>query len=184
MSNLLTDPANHPANGPLPAPRIERVIELLKRSNDNQNGGNMAYVIADAIKGLEELLVSRDAVPVAWWTGPEPTLTGEIESIHDHETGSHYIPLYPSRAAMLQSFGNPEQLDTENGRDELPYDPQIAEYEKIMQQAIPDGWALVPVEPTKEMIDAGWLHFMGAKNPSSKGTYKAMLAAAPQGVKS
>ena len=32
--------------------------------------------------------------PVAWWTGPEPTLTGEIESIHDHETGSHYIPLY------------------------------------------------------------------------------------------
>ncbi|HBN7019265.1 TPA: DUF550 domain-containing protein [Escherichia coli] len=46
--------------------------------------------------------------------------------------------------------------------------------------AIPDGWQLVPVEPTKEMIDAGWLHFMGTKNPSSKGTYKAMLAAAPQ----
>lgn len=48
---------------------------------------------------------------------------------------------------------------------------------------IPDGYALVPVEPTKEMIDAGWLHFMGTKNPSSKGTYKAMLAAAPQQVK-
>lgn len=45
---------------------------------------------------------------------------------------------------------------------------------------IPEGWQLVPVEPTKEMIDAGWLHFMGTKNPSSKGTYKAMLAAAPQ----
>lgn len=45
--------------------------------------------------------------------------------------------------------------------------------------AIPDGWKLVPVEPTKEMIDAGWLHFMGTKNPSSKGTYKAMLAVAP-----
>lgn len=48
---------------------------------------------------------------------------------------------------------------------------------------IPDGYVIVPKEPTKEMIDAGWLHFMGTKNPSSKGTYKAMLAAAPQEVK-
>ncbi|HCB9374620.1 TPA: DUF551 domain-containing protein [Klebsiella pneumoniae] len=46
--------------------------------------------------------------------------------------------------------------------------------------AIPDGYVMVPKEPTKEMIDAGWLHYMGTKNPSSKGTYKAMLAAAPQ----
>ena len=45
---------------------------------------------------------------------------------------------------------------------------------------IPDGYVMVPKEPTKEMIDAGWLHFMGTKKPSSKGTYKAMLAAAPQ----
>lgn len=45
---------------------------------------------------------------------------------------------------------------------------------------IPNGYVMVPKEPTKEMIDAGWLHFMGTKNPSSKGTYKAMLAAAPQ----
>ncbi|WP_329798665.1 DUF551 domain-containing protein [Klebsiella quasipneumoniae] len=45
---------------------------------------------------------------------------------------------------------------------------------------IPEGYVMVPKEPTKEMIDAGWLHFMGTKNPSSKGTYKAMLAAAPQ----
>lgn len=48
--------------------------------------------------------------------------------------------------------------------------------------AIPEGYVMVPKEPTKEMIDAGWLHFMGTKNPSSKGTYKAMLAAAPQEV--
>ncbi|HBQ0845512.1 TPA: hypothetical protein MBS95_002492 [Klebsiella pneumoniae] len=48
---------------------------------------------------------------------------------------------------------------------------------------IPDGYVMVPKEPTKEMIDAGWLHYMGTKNPSSKGTYKAMLAAAPQEVK-
>lgn len=44
----------------------------------------------------------------------------------------------------------------------------------------PPGYVMVPKEPTKEMIDAGWLHYMATKNPSSKGTYKAMLAAAPQ----
>ncbi|MDH8236416.1 hypothetical protein QIH38_11590 [Klebsiella pneumoniae] len=48
--------------------------------------------------------------------------------------------------------------------------------------AIPDGYVMVPKEPTKEMINARWLYYMGTKNPSSKGTYKAMLAAAPQEV--
>lgn len=46
---------------------------------------------------VRELQERRKAYsePVAWWTGPEPTPTGEFESIHDHETGSHSIPLYP-----------------------------------------------------------------------------------------
>ncbi|MDZ4030217.1 hypothetical protein U0868_01420 [Kluyvera ascorbata] len=61
MTINLTDPANHPANGPLTAERIECVIEALQRSIQYQNGGDMAYVIADAIKGLEELLVSKEA---------------------------------------------------------------------------------------------------------------------------
>jgi len=46
--------------------------------------------------------------------------------------------------------------------------------------AEPDGWKLVPVEPTKEMIDAGWSYYMTTKSPSSLGVYGAMLAAAPQ----
>lgn len=50
------------------------------------------------------------------------------------------------------------------------------------EPVVPDGYVMVPKEPTKEMIDAGWLHYMATKNPSSKGTYKAMLAAAPQEV--
>ncbi|HEF0121570.1 TPA: hypothetical protein R8G81_000623 [Citrobacter youngae] len=61
MTINLTDPANHPANGPLTVERTIRVIEALQRSIQYQNGGDMAYVIADAIKGLEELLVSKEA---------------------------------------------------------------------------------------------------------------------------
>ncbi|MBS0852731.1 hypothetical protein JK158_13180 [Enterobacter sp. JGM127] len=45
---------------------------------------------------------------------------------------------------------------------------------------IPDGYALLPIEPTKEMIDAGWSYYMTTKSPSSIGVYGAMLAAAPQ----
>ena len=74
MTINLTDPSNHPANGPLTAERIERVIEALQRSIQYQNGGDMAYVIADAIKGMEELLIIRKAAPEGWKLVPvEPT---------------------------------------------------------------------------------------------------------------
>ena len=74
MTINLTDPANHPANGPLTVERIERVIEALQRSIQYQNGGDMAYVIADAIKGMEELLIIRKAAPEGWKLVPvEPT---------------------------------------------------------------------------------------------------------------
>lgn len=59
MTIKLTDTANHPANGPLTVERITRLIAELRHSLAYQNGGDMAYVIADAIKGLEELLACR-----------------------------------------------------------------------------------------------------------------------------
>lgn len=74
MTINLTDPANHPANGKLSVQRIERVIEALQRSIQYQNGGDMAYAIADAIKGMEELFVIRKAAPDGWKMVPvEPT---------------------------------------------------------------------------------------------------------------
>lgn len=74
-----------------------------------------------------------------------------------------------------------------------PVDPQISEYEKIMLRAgnspvIPDGYALVPVEPTDEMIVAAMDSDDVTYNESDDTVfyvhhceiYKAMLAAAPQ----
>lgn len=54
------------------------------------------------------------------------------------------IPAKLRRAAMLQG------AEPVSNRDELPYDPQIAAYEKIMEQAIPDGWVMVPMKLTAE----------------------------------
>lgn len=49
---------------------------------------------------------------------------------------------------------------------------------KLNSPVIPDGWVMVPVEPTEEMNKAGWeaMNEHDAINP----TYRAMLAAAPQ----
>lgn len=46
------------------------------------------------------------------------------------------------------------------------------------QPVVPAGYALVPVEPTPEMLSEIWVH----KNGSLSEAYRAMLAAAPQPV--
>ena len=61
MTINLTEQANHPANTPLTVERITRLCDELKRSLNYQNGGDMAYVIADSIKGLQELIEWRKA---------------------------------------------------------------------------------------------------------------------------
>lgn len=50
-------------------------------------------------------------------------------------------------------------------------------YEAGNSPAIPDGYALVPVEPTQAMIDA---HVEGVQSGGIQKGYRAMLAAAPQ----
>ncbi|QIK11845.1 hypothetical protein G7090_16445 [Leclercia sp. 29361] len=74
------------------------------------------------------------------------------------------------RAAMLQ--GTHRDLSH-------PVDPQVAEYEKIMHQAMPDGWVAVPVDPTEEMLDEfDSITDYGAED--SKDAWSRLIAAAPQ----
>jgi hypothetical protein len=59
---------------------------------------------------------------------------------------------------------------------------QRESYEAGRQAGKPNGWKLVPVEPTQAMITAGYsrnLELGGAKR-SPDETYRAMLTAAPQ----
>ena len=86
---------NHPAHGPVSLDRLHQISEILSKASAQSDGGNLGYAMADAVKVIDVAIAAFGEDPVAWWTGPEPTPTGEIESIHDHETGSHSIPLYP-----------------------------------------------------------------------------------------
>lgn len=112
---------------------------------------------------------------------------------NDYVTDCHGVPSLEDcahqrgwndcRASMLQ----------DNQRDlSQPIDPQVAKYEQIMLQAgnspvTPDGYALVPVEPTDEMIAAAMECddvVFDSKDPAAfcvqyREIYCSMLAAAP-----
>lgn len=145
MNNLLTDPANHPANGPLTVERITRLIAELRRSLEYQNGGDMAYVIADAIKGLEELLVSRKVdqltdderimeiegiatiIPVADLygitspTGSETTFTFDAIEAADFKQGGwtvqEYVELERHQEAIVGNFRENVDSPTKHFRE-------------------------------------------------------------------
>lgn len=54
---------NHPANGPLTTERLTHVRDVLQRNLQYSNGGSMDYIIADAVKAIDELLAGRKAEP-------------------------------------------------------------------------------------------------------------------------
>ncbi|MBA8045468.1 hypothetical protein [Citrobacter freundii] len=77
--------------------------------------------------------------------------------------------------AAIQSFGNSEQLDEVGSWNNHMNTPTA---QAGNSPVTPDGWQLVPKEPTAAMNKAGWdaMNEHDAINP----TYRAMLAAAPQ----
>ncbi|MBT2045171.1 hypothetical protein KKZ48_09480 [Enterobacter hormaechei subsp. xiangfangensis] len=96
---------------------------------------------------------------------------------------------WQGRAAMLRGAEKTEPLHAVKDAPALDSSSRIAEpLHADFQGAepvttaykLPEGWVAVPVEPTKEMIDAGWSYYMTTKSPSSLGVYGAMLAATPQ----
>jgi hypothetical protein len=79
------------------------------------------------------------------------------------------------RAAMLQLYGNSEQLDEVGSWNNHRNTPTA---QAAISPVTQDDWQLVPKEPTEAMNKAGWaaINEHDAINP----TYRAMLAAAPQ----
>lgn len=61
------------------------------------------------------------------------------------------------------------------------YMPEVKECKAEFK--VPDGWKLVPLEPTGEMVDASveeWHTNEGFLDDMNKMMYKAMLAVAPE----
>ncbi|MFU0930319.1 hypothetical protein ACM26E_05785 [Kluyvera cryocrescens] len=189
MTINLTDPANHPANSPLTADRIERVIEALESSLAYRNGSSMDHVLADAVKGLRELRESREDEMVF---PDEMTISDDMNLYQKSFAQGHNA----CRAAMLQG------AEQETTAYKLPFEQWLSQqtgtidvecgcvmtevffhwlrvaYEAGNSPVTPDGWQLVPKEPTVAMNKAGWAAIN--EHDEINPTYRAMLAAAPQ----
>jgi len=75
------------------------------------------------------------------------------------------IKLPPMPLAFFDEFGN--------GADDRVQD-YASEAVRLNAQAVPDGWVMVPIRPTLDMIDAG-----ADCDPERESVWDAMLSAAP-----
>ncbi|MBG0623051.1 hypothetical protein I4P27_01195 [Enterobacter roggenkampii] len=79
---------------------------------------------------------------------------GILDCLGDAEEA--LIEVVNRRAAMLQGVENAGSPTTMKTAPALDSSPKIAESTSGNSPAIPDGWALVPVEPTEDMIVNGF----------------------------
>lgn len=105
-------------------------------------------------------------------TGGETSFTFDAVEARDFIDGGwscqEYVELGRFQEAMLQNGNSPAQSDC------CPEQDYIAPAQDGDSPVIPDGWALVPEEPTHEMLEAGDEQF------GTYDVYRRMIAAAPQ----
>lgn len=109
--------ANHPANGPLATERLTYVRDVLHRNLKYSNGGSMDYIIADAVKAIDELLEVRKAEPVAWMVRDIDTGEKVIRPDRSYFEGScqplYTAPLVPvtiDERAAFNAWNNEDNL--------------------------------------------------------------------------
>lgn len=172
MDNKLTGlGANHPANGPLTTERLGHVRDVLHRNLKYSNGGSMDYIIADAVKAIDELLAGRKAEPVAYIginmlkdMRDECRQSGRVW-INDTGLGD-CIPLYTAPPVPVITDELIDRIVVPLSSDGLDEEKHHCEWhlyhdrerirktlrEYFLAPTTPDGYALVPLKPTKEML--------------------------------
>lgn len=151
---------NHPAHGPVSLERLHQIREHLLHDTQYSNGGNRAYILADMLRVIEGAIAAFDADPVAEWTNEEcleflsiafrhAEIKGDLE-LDDIRLGVKMVN--DGQAAMLRAGNSP---------------------------VTPDGYVLVPIEPTMAMLDEfDSIIDHGAED--SKDAWSRLIAAAPQ----
>ncbi|MDE9621660.1 hypothetical protein [Citrobacter portucalensis] len=133
--------------------------------------------IADCLGNAEEALievVNRSAAMLQAGNHTEQHLDMVVHSGDDNEKADCRLPF----DQWLSQQNEPIDVDCGCVTTEAFYHWLRVAYEAGNSPVTPDGWQLVPKEPTEAMNKAGWaaINEHDAINP----TYRAMLAAAPQ----
>ena len=132
---------NHPAHGPVSLERLHQIREILSKAAAQSDGGNLGYAMADAVKVIDGAIAAFGTEPVAYMTykgyllhaadpklaeysDPTPLYTAPpapvsvpaaMEMDDDFDSAFEHgkaVGWNAYRAAMLQSFGNSEQLNS------------------------------------------------------------------------
>ena len=143
----------------------EAVCVIDQSNLDYLKSGSDADVWPASRAEMGDVLLYRSATPAPVSVPAAMEMDDDFDSAFEHGKA---VGWNAYRAAMLQSFGNSEQLNS---------------------PVIPDGWVMVPIEPTAEMLQSGisahyersqtQIHDRPAPGPM-ECAYVAMLAAAPQ----
>ncbi|MDV0368535.1 hypothetical protein RVO90_21585 [Enterobacter chengduensis] len=139
---------------------------------------------AAMLQGADGTLTNEGTIPVTQFkpvadlygltspTGGETSFTFDAVEARDFIDGGwscqEYVELGRFQEAMLQNGNSPAQSDC------CPEQNYIAPAQDGNSPVIPDGWVLVPEEPTHEMLEAGDEQF------GTYDVYRRMIAASPQ----
>ena len=188
---------NHQAHGPVSLDRLHQIRETLSKAAAQSDGGNLGYAMADAVKVIDGAIAAFGAEPVEFLPDNLDralTILGVALPISKDEfnlDAERWMQRLINRVIRLENELIPPAPVMP---DEMAISDDMNLYQKSFAQghnacraamlqtgnspATPDGWQLVPKEPTEARNKAGWAamneHY--AINP----TYRAMLAAAPQ----
>ncbi|MDM3097191.1 DUF550 domain-containing protein [Citrobacter sp. Cf140] len=153
---------NHPAHGPVSLERLHQISEILSKAAAQSDGGNLGYAMADAVKVIDEVLELRRNYLA---------LRGEIEDVQAQlyeaenrnevdatelqerrkaEMGNEpvrYLNKFSGACVTLEQ--QPNAAD-----DAAVYVPLYAAPQPV--PVVPDGYVIVPIVPTEDMIIDGF----------------------------
>lgn len=151
-----------------------------------------------ALKAQEPVEIGEIGIVIN--NGSKQFVFDEYSAAYALPVGTHYLYAAPVSEAKAQGVVMPPspympgsqptdftdyELGEIHGRIAMWEEVKRLNAAPVQKVSVPDGWKLVPVEPTPKMIDATWYHEIdmscgiesqGARN---KRIYEAMLAAAP-----
>lgn len=169
---------NHPAHGPVSLERLHQISEILSKAAAQSDGGNLGYAMADAVKVIDSAIAAFLAEPVG------EVVLGEYDDCGSHPdakvvciaadgqadwenfsdgTRLYAVPPAPGsidERAAFNAWNNDENLPIAGVGAKnaawLAWQARAAMLRAGNSPVTPDGYVLVPIKPTENMIINGF----------------------------
>ncbi|WP_374347711.1 hypothetical protein [Chitinimonas sp.] len=168
----------HAALAAVPDESVLRAA-LVRIANMQDRDGNLIEMHRDELRGIAKTALAAPATPKS-----EPAAVPEFKRFRDYEITSWYeatgyCPFDGEEPYAAISLFNAIETAVLARYLTSAISPALAVQ---MPSAVPDGWQLVPIEPTPDMMDAHDKLLMRGVPRGYNLIYAAMLAAAPAPV--